>query len=404
MKKGLTTIICVLMTVAVTAQENPFGIKFTGFVKNDVFYDSRQTVAAREGHFLLWPAEEKLDLNGDDINAKSRFNMLAIQTRLTGKITGPDAFGAKTSGVIEGAFFGHSDADVNGFRLRHAYGKLNWENTEVLFGQTWHPMFIAGCFPGVVSFNTGAPFQPFARNPQIRLTQTIGNIKISATAYSQRDFTSVGGSVPLQNAAMPAVHAGAAFEQKGNVSVLAGFGAGYQHIVPRLETDLGYVANESVAGYAAEAYLKVTTKPVTFKAEATYGQNTYDILGISSYSVLSIDAATDHREYIPQNSYAVWSEIHTNGKKVQFGLFAGYTQNLGTAEPAITSACGTRNKIDHVYRVAPRVVVNSGKVRLAFETEYTGAAFGSETSNTCEVIDPVPVANLRLLFAAYYFF
>ena len=98
--------------------------------------------------------------------------MLSVQTRLVGKITGPDAFGAKTSGYIEAEFFGTSDADVNGFRLRHAYVKLNWTTTELLIGQFWHPMFITESFPEVVSFNTGAPFQPFNRSPQIRVTQT----------------------------------------------------------------------------------------------------------------------------------------------------------------------------------------------------------------------------------------
>ncbi len=42
----------------VKTEENKFGVKFSGFVKNDFFYDTRQTVAAREGHFLLWPAAE----------------------------------------------------------------------------------------------------------------------------------------------------------------------------------------------------------------------------------------------------------------------------------------------------------------------------------------------------------
>jgi len=35
------------------AEQSEFGIKFNGFVKTDLMYDSRQTVAAREGHFLL---------------------------------------------------------------------------------------------------------------------------------------------------------------------------------------------------------------------------------------------------------------------------------------------------------------------------------------------------------------
>lgn len=384
-------------------QEGNFGIKFSGFVKNDFFFDSRQTVAAREGHFLLWPAAQELDANGLDINAKSRFNMLAIQTRLTGKIYGPDAFGAKTSGVIEGAFFGHSDSDVNGFRLRHAYGILNWEKTELLFGQTWHPMFIAQCFPDVISFNTGAPFQPFARNPQIRLTQNLGKAKISATVYSQRDFTSAGGSELLSNSSLPAAHIGASIESKGKIGMLAGVGANYQKLTPRLRTNLNYAADESVTGFLTEAYLKLSSPKIIFKVEGTYGQNTYDVLGISSFSVLSIDSLTDHREYIPQNSMAFWSEIQTTGKTVQFGFFAGYTKNLGTSQPALLEPCGTRAKIDYIYRLAPRILFNSGKVRFACELEYTTAAFGSITE-TCEVSNPVPVSNLRVLVAAYYFF
>ncbi len=404
MKRLLTTVLCGAMVFGAMAQNSDFGIKFSGFVKNDFFFDSRQTVAAREGHFLLWPAPESLDAKGEDINAQPKFNMLAIQSRLTGKITGPDAFGAKTSGVLEGAFFGHSDADVNGFRLRHAYGKLNWENTELLFGQTWNPMFIAGCFPDVISFNTGAPFQPFARNPQIRLTQNMGPAKIALTMYSQRDFTSAGGATQLSNSALPAFHLGTSIEKKGNIQILAGLGASYQKLVPRLVSEKNYAVDESVTGYMAEAYVKATGSKITFKAEGSYGQNTYDVLGISSFSVLSIDSVTDYREYISQNSYALWSEIHTNGTKFQFGLFGGYTRNLGTSKPAVTEACGTRSKIEYVYRVAPRVILNSGKMRFALEVEYTSAAFGVVASDTCALIDPTPVSNLRLLIAAYYFF
>jgi hypothetical protein len=151
-------------------EEKSYGIKFSGFVKTDVFYDTRQTVSIREGHFLLFPAAKDLDADNNDINGKSGFNILSIQTRLLGKITGPDAFGAKTSGLIEADFFGNENSsfsDVNGFRLRHAFVKLNWQKTELLIGQFWHPMFVTDCYPGVISFNTGAPFQPFSRNPQI---------------------------------------------------------------------------------------------------------------------------------------------------------------------------------------------------------------------------------------------
>ena len=107
MKKYCFIALALLCTAAVSAQEkeeSKFGVTFSGFVKNDFFWDTRQTVAAREGHFLLWPTPLNLDENGEDINKQTSFNFLAIQSRLTAKFTGPDALGAKTSGLIEGDF------------------------------------------------------------------------------------------------------------------------------------------------------------------------------------------------------------------------------------------------------------------------------------------------------------
>jgi hypothetical protein len=176
----------------IAAQENEPTIKFSGFVKTDVIYDNRQNENLREGHFLLYPLNEALDKNGADTNANGSFNMLSIQTRLQVLATGPEVMGAKSSGYFEAEFFGSTDANINSFRLRHAWIKLDWENTSILAGQYWHPMFITDCFPGTVSFNTGAPFQPFSRNPQIRLTQKIGAISLSGTANTQRDFQSPG--------------------------------------------------------------------------------------------------------------------------------------------------------------------------------------------------------------------
>ena len=168
--------------------ESKFGIKLSGFIKSDFFFDSRQTVAAREGHFLLWPSPEALDELGNDINAKTNFNFLAVQSRLKGTITGPDAFGAKTSGVIEGDFFAQANDNINLLRLRHAFVKLNWTKLELLAGQYWNPLFVTDCFPGTVSFNTGAPMQSFARNPQFRFTYTTGNLKIIAEAFNRTNL------------------------------------------------------------------------------------------------------------------------------------------------------------------------------------------------------------------------
>jgi len=254
-----------------TKEEKKFGITFSGFVKNDFIFDSRQTVSIREGHFLLYPMGKSLDKNGVDVNAKPNFNFLAIQTRLTGNITGPDAFGAKTSGMMEGAFFGHTDADINGFRLRHAYVNLDWGKRAILMGQTWHPMFISSCFPNVISFNTGVPFQPFSRNPQFRYTEMIGKLSLIGTAYGQRDFSSPGGSLALRNSAIPALNLKAEFKNKSeNKEFLAGIGGDYKVLHPRLITDSSYEATGQVKGMSAIAYVSYKNPQITFRAEGIY--------------------------------------------------------------------------------------------------------------------------------------
>ena len=73
---------------AQTEEKKPaFGITLSGFVKTDIFYDTRQTVAVREGHYLLFPKAPQIGPDGDDVNDRAGFHMLSIQTRIAGKIT-----------------------------------------------------------------------------------------------------------------------------------------------------------------------------------------------------------------------------------------------------------------------------------------------------------------------------
>lgn len=409
MKKSIAVLSFLILGAMLYAQgqtgTSPFGIKFSGYIKNDFILDTRQSVTIREGHFLLWP-EPELMMQGVDVNKNLNFNFLAVQTRVSAAITGPDAFGAKTSGTIEGEFFGTSDADINGFRLRHAFLKLSWEKTELLFGQYWHPMFITDCFPGTVSVNTGAPFQPFARNPQIRLTRSLGKVKFTAVAFSQRDFTSSGGSIQIRNSGTPEVHTQVAYKNSNSeagTEFVAGAGVGYKTIVPRLYTPLNYPEKEKVGSMITQAFVKVKVPAVTIKAEAVYGQNTYDVLGISSYAVVSSDLVTGKRTYKPLASWAAWTDIQTNGSKVQAGIFAGYTANLGAGEPVLNITSGTRSNIEYVRRIAPRVVFISGKVQIAYELEFTNAAFGSYGPEG-KPENSTPVTNIRNLVAAFYYF
>jgi hypothetical protein len=102
---------------------------------------------------------------------------------------------------------------------------------------------------------------------------------------------------------------------------------------------------------------------------------------------------------------SVWTDIHTNGEKWEFGLFGGYTKNNGYETNLLEKPYGRGNDIDYVYRFSPRVVFKPGKMRFAIELENTVAAYGTrENTNKGLVKDATEVSNLRLLLAVYYMF
>jgi hypothetical protein len=405
--KKLIVVSLFVFSILINAQteKQSFGISFSGFVKTDFIYDSRQTVSLREGHFFLYPQSENLDINGNDINAQSSFNILSIQTRLNGRITGPDAFGAKTSGQIEAEFFGTTDGDINGFRLRHAFVKFDWEKSSLLVGQTWHPMFVVEMFPGVVSFNTGAPFQPFSRNPQIRFTYSVENLKFILAALSQRDFQSNGpdgfSSSYLRNSVIPNLHAQIQYSKEGD---LFGAGIDYKKLTPRLATTKKVITDNSISTLSAIGYAKLNVEPVTIKTEVVYGNNLADHLMLGGYAIKSINTVSGEEEYTPISVFSLWGEIST-GKEIEFALFGGYTKNLGADENISGSYFGRGINIENLLRISPRVQWNSGKARISTELEYTSAGYGTpDNLNKGKVGNVKSISNLRLLFAVFYFF
>jgi hypothetical protein len=90
-------------------------------------------------------------------------------------VGGPTFLGAKTNALIEGDFYGDPSAagESPQFRMRLAYATLDWQNTQLMFGQFWDifgPMAMSTVdFRQAASF--GTPNNP--RVPQIRLTQKI---------------------------------------------------------------------------------------------------------------------------------------------------------------------------------------------------------------------------------------
>jgi hypothetical protein len=405
MRKTIPIILLFFVCLNIFAQSNneeeSFGISVKGFIKTDVFFDSRQTVTAREGHFLLYPQPENNDLADEDINATPNLNMLSIQSRLTGAITGPNAFGAKSSGVLEGAFFGHSNGDINGFRLRHAFIKLDWEKTSLIVGQYWHPMFIPEVFPGVVSFNTGVPFQPFSRNPQVRVTTKLENLFIGFTAASQRDFSSPGpdgaSSKYLRNSSLPILDVNLKFKKD---KFVAGIGVNFKSLKPYLEYD-GYKVEDNISSYSAMAFTKFDLGCLNIKMEGIYGTNLNDLLMLGGYAISNY-GDNGEIDYTATKTLSAWTDI-SFGANSMFGLFAGFTKNLGTEDVNDGTYFSRGSSIDFVWRISPRIQHKIGNTKFAGELEYTTADYGTPDING-EVTNTTSVSNLRVLIAAYLFF
>jgi len=386
-----------------------WGIKFSGFIKNDIFFDTRQSSAStgiREGHFYLYPDNVLYDADMNDLNANSSFHMLGIQSRLKGDISGPDAFGAKISGVLEAEFFGTSETDINGFRLRHAFVKMDWEKTTLLIGQFWHPLFISESFPGTVSFNTGAPFTPFSRNPQVRITKNFGKISATATAYSQRDFVSSGpdgsSNKYMRNSGLPGFNAQLR-AQAGEVFT-GWIGVDYKNIRPELRTSANVETNVRIGSLTAFANMKFKTKAVTVSFMGVLGQNASDLVMIGGYAVSEItDPANQFKKYTNISTANAWADITTNGKRVTAGLFTGFSKNLGAGDEISGSVYGRGNNIDHIFRISPRITFTEGRLSFAAEIENTSAAYGTMQSSG-KVTNAESVNNTRILIATIFKF
>lgn len=402
------TAICFLLTLSMAVLAQPkYGIKWSGYVKNDVFLDTRQVTGAREGHVLLYPKAELPDSNGTDINASPSLGMMAVQTRLHADFSGPDVLGASLTGAVEAEFFGISESDINGVRLRHAYGKLVWPQSELLVGQYWHPFFPVNAAPNTVSFNTGIVFIPFARNPQIRYSYHMGIFRLTGAILAERDMVSNGpnglSTEYQRNSALPI--STLMLDVVGDSGrIVFGIGSEYHELRPQLVTAANFETNERVRSLSHTAYFKIERKSFSWKLQGALYSNATHFTTFGGYAAYEIDSATMVRKYTPVQTAAGWTDLQINFGKLSIGALAGYAKNLGASKELLPKSYYSRDaNMDYVYRVSPRVTYKVEKLTLGLELEYTAAAYGVNDSKG-KVENSKEVANLRTLLAVFFNF
>jgi hypothetical protein len=176
-----------------------------GFVEFDAINDSTRSYVDSIGNSLVARDETYAGRVG-----RTQFSIR--NSRLGFELQSPKIAGIKPSAVLEGDFFGNQPSstsesaffDSPGFRLRHAYLKLQSEPLEVLAGQSyylfgWQNYF----FPASLEF-LGLPNQTFGRTAQLRLTHTFAtpavnvDVAIAALRPAQRDSAIPDGNAGIR--------------------------------------------------------------------------------------------------------------------------------------------------------------------------------------------------------------
>ena len=191
--KKVIVLFGVLGILGVLRAQDGFTFKWHGFANPHYYADSRSVVGGREDMMLFYPKPIVRDSLGRDINDGWQANMLAITARLNLTVHGPEIWGAQSRAFIEGDFTGATNATNNNLRLRHAYIALDWDKHHLLMGQYWYAMVVHEIMPMTNPLNMGAPFHPYARQPQVRYSYfPTPNWELLAVAQWQLDNTSQG--------------------------------------------------------------------------------------------------------------------------------------------------------------------------------------------------------------------
>lgn len=410
MKKTLLSFMLLAFSIlGVCAQEKP-SVKLYGFIRNYACFDTRESLTSNSEQFYYMPKDEKLDPNGDDINEQPNMMLLSITTRLGLNITGPEFLGAKTSAKIEADFAGFGTSNTV-LRIRQAYAKMDWGKHRILVGQAWHPA-MGDMMPDVFSLETGAPFTPFSRSPQVRYDYVNKGWTLTATALYQYQYTSYGpkGSSYdyARNAVVPEMYFQAMYK---NDKFQAGAGVDILTLKPRQEFE------HNGATYKCKENMLVSITPNVFasykgdkwgfKGRVTYAQNAAHMSMISGYGVTKIKD-NGEQEYAPLRSLGGWVDI-TYKERLKTGYltwcwFAGYTKNLGCADDIVGDIYmrGEKN-MDHMWRLAPSILYTHNAMQVGIEYNATTVAYGTPDSKY-KVSDTHSVVNHRICAMLKYNF
>jgi len=270
-------------------------------------------------------------------------------------------------------------------------------------GKSWHPMFVTSCYPDVLHWGGGLPFNVLGRAPQFRYTRKLGDRGYAfIAALSEMDFKSNGPDGAdvkyVQQASIPEFSAQVKYDFAKGFTL--GATAGYKFLKPMVVNSAGLKTDEMLSSYQMNAWMTVKTDKLVWNLQTIYGQNMYNFVMIGGYGVKGVKANGDY-EYTNVKTSSIWSDLHTRTGNVRYGLFAGYTKNLGADDnlamngSSFVGLYSRGSNIDYIYQFGPRVEFHSGSFMIGTQALYTAAAYGTTQING-KVADSKEVGSTRV--------
>ena len=389
MKKGIIILLAALLTgSAAFAQETPAKFKLYGFIRNYAVADTRAVNAGTEDLYFYMPKAVDM-VNGFDQNAGFNWRFVSLTTRLGLDVSGYKFGTMGVSGKVEADFYNLSGS-VPILRLRQAFMKLSWDNSPVslTLGQTWHPM--AADMPHMNNLETGAPFNPFNRSPQVTLDYKAGDFTFTASLLYLNHYLPTGPAGKTKDYykyGLPELYAGVTYKSgkfTGKLGVDMVNMRPYRTIADWRVQD-GNAPTIEVKSllhtFSPFVFLQYTNGLFQLRAKSILAQAGEHMNLLSGYGVHSLNA-DGTIEYTPMQDWASFVSF-SYGKKFQVMGMLGYMKQLGTTKDLVDNSVWMNNSADvHIqqaFRATPTVAWNIGKFTLSLEYNLTAAEFGSGT-------------------------
>lgn len=389
MKKLFAALAALTLSVVLLAEDsNVPHFKLYGFVRNYFAYDSRVSTAGTEDLYYWMPKDIKM-VGNTDVNNVSTFRFAALTTRLGVDISGYEFSGYKIGGKIESDFY----AGITGvtgtaqLRLRQAYVTVAKNGRNWKIGQAWHPM--AADLPDIFSLESGAPFGPFSRTPQVQLEWNLSSgLSLTAAALWQMQYTSTGPEGASANyikyGCTPELYLGLNYKQEKTTLRLGG---DVLSIKPRLVSAKGLAADR-ITTWNVFLYGAGSIGDLNLKAKLTYANDGSHFNLIGGYGVSAIDDETGNWTFAATRNATGWATLSYKGLGSWVpSLFLGYSKVFGTPVDVLGDkkddgsymyrwVKNSADTVDYLFRVQPELIYNLGKLQFGLEYMLTGANYG----------------------------